>query len=135
MQEAVRVRRKRKTRKKKRKNPAPPKAHHETHISPATETTSKRRTKYHVPRVSPCSPVSIHTGFVEIGLAQLSQSVKTTNSMSHMRTHAHTDIQQTVMAPCTHPGRKRPLCLKAKTTSVPSLRTGCHYLICLCMCV
>ena len=72
---------------KARKNPAPPKAHHETHISPATATTSRRRTKNHVPRVSPYSPASIDIGFVEIGLAQLSPSVKTTNSMSHTRTH------------------------------------------------
>ena len=30
----------------------------------------------HVPRVSPYSPASIDPGFVEIGLVQLSQSVK-----------------------------------------------------------
>ena len=33
----------------------------------------------HVSRVSPYSPASIDHGFVEIGFAQLSQSVKTTN--------------------------------------------------------
>ena len=33
----------------------------------------------HVPCVSQYSPASIDTGFVEIGLVQLSQSVKTTN--------------------------------------------------------
>ena len=33
----------------------------------------------HVPRVSPYSPASIDPEFVEIGLVQLSQSVKTTN--------------------------------------------------------
>ena len=54
------------------KNPAPPKKHHETHISPATATTSRRRAKNHVPRVSPYSPASIDNGFVEIGLVQLS---------------------------------------------------------------
>ena len=51
---------------------APSKTHHEIHSSPPTATTSRRRTKNHVPRVSPCSPASIDTGFVEIGLVQLS---------------------------------------------------------------
>ena len=46
----------------------------------------------HVPRVSPCSPASRDLGFVEIGLAQLSQSVKTTNS-THTQTDAHADRQ------------------------------------------
>ena len=45
----------------------------------------------HAPRVSPFSPDSIDPGFVEIGLVQLSQSVKATNSMSHTRTHIPTD--------------------------------------------
>ena len=67
---------------KARQNPARPKTQHETHIRPATP--SRRRTKNHVPRVSPCSPASIDQGFVEIGHAQLSQSVKTTNV-----THTH----------------------------------------------
>ena len=68
--------------KKKRKwlkNPAPPKTHHEIHSNPATVTNSRRRTTQHVPRVSPYSPASIDPGFVEIGLVQLSRSVKTTN--------------------------------------------------------
>ena len=75
---AGRVRSKKKKRKKKR-NPAAPKTHHEIHSSPATATTSRRRATKHVPRVSPYSPASIDPGFVEVGLVQLSQSVKTTN--------------------------------------------------------
>ena len=43
----------------------------------------------HVPRVSPYSPASIDTGFVEIGLVQLSQSVK--RRMSHTHTHRQTN--------------------------------------------
>ena len=91
LQYAVCVRRKKKGEKKKsRKNPAPPRTHHETHISPATATTSRRHVMEHVPRVGPCSPGSIDPGlnFVEIGLVQLSQSVKTTN-VTH--TDGHTD--------------------------------------------
>ena len=64
---------------------APPKKKHEIHISPATATNSRRRAAKHVPRVSPRSPASIDPGFVEIGLVQLSQSVKTMNV-----THTHT---------------------------------------------
>ena len=64
---------------KKQKNPAVLKTHHEIHSSPATATTSRRLVTKHVPRVSPYSPASIDPGFVEIGLVQLSRSVKTTN--------------------------------------------------------
>ena len=60
-------------------NPAPPKTHHEIHSSPAIATTSRRRATKHAPCVSPYSPASIDPGFVEIGSAQLSQSVKTTH--------------------------------------------------------
>ena len=70
---------------KARKNPAPSKTHHESHISPATATASRRHVMKHVPRVSPYSPASIDPGFVEIGLVQLSQSVKTTN-VTHTQT-------------------------------------------------
>ena len=70
--------------KKARKNLAASKTHHEIHSSPATATTSRQRVTKHVPRVSPYSPASIDPGFVEIGLVQLSQSVKTTNV-----THTH----------------------------------------------
>ena len=91
---AGRVRSKKKKMKKKNtKNPAPPKTHnaktnHEIHSSPATATNSRRRATKHVPRVSPYSPASTGPVFVEIGLVQLSQSVKTTNV-----THTKTDRQ------------------------------------------
>ena len=68
------------------KNPAPRKAHHESHISPATATTSRQAAKKRVPHVGPYSPASIDPGFEEIGLVQLSQLVKTTNV-----THTHRD--------------------------------------------
>ena len=74
--------------KKKKKKSAPPKTHHKIHSSPATATTSRWRAMKHVPRVSPYSPASIDPGFVDIGLVQLSQSVKTTN-VTH--THRQTD--------------------------------------------
>ena len=64
---------------------APPKTHHETHSSPATGFNSRRHARKHAPRVSPYSPASIDPEIVEIGLAHLSQSVKTTNV-----THADT---------------------------------------------
>ena len=83
---------------KTRKKPAPPKTHYETHISPATATTSRQTATKCAPRVCPCPPASIDPGFVEIGLVQLSQSVKTTNV-----THTYTDY---IMAPCTHPGTR-----------------------------
>ena len=86
LQQAVCVRRKKKSEKKSTKNPAAPKTHHEIHSSPATTTTSRRHATKHVPCVSPYSPASIDPGFVEIGLVQLSQSVKTTNV-----THTHID--------------------------------------------
>ena len=60
------------------KKPAPPKTHHEIHSNPVIATTSRRRATKYVPRVSPYSPASIDPGFVEIGLVQLSQSVKST---------------------------------------------------------
>ena len=63
----------------KTRNPAAPKRHHEINNSPATATTSRRGATKHVPRVSPYLTASIDPGFVEIGLVQLSQSVKTTN--------------------------------------------------------
>ena len=93
LQQAVCVQTKKKRRKR---NPAAPTTHPEIHSSTATATTSRRRARKHVPRVSPYSPASIDPGFVEIGLVQLSQSVKTTNV-----THTHTNL---AMAPCTHPG-------------------------------
>ena len=53
----------------------------------------------HVPRVRPHSPASIDPEFVEIGLVQLSQSVKTTNAMSHTYTQAHKLNHGTSYAP------------------------------------
>ena len=88
---AGRVRSKKKKNEKKHthtKKSDRPKTHHEIHSSPATATTSRRRAMKHVPRVRPHSPASIDSGFVEIGLVQLSQSVKTTNVI-----HTHTDTQ------------------------------------------
>ena len=75
--------------KKNAKKSAPPKTHHQIHSNPATATTSRRRAMTHVPRVRPHSPASIDPGFVEIGLVQLSQSVKTTN-VTHTYTHRQT---------------------------------------------
>ena len=92
---AGRVRSKKKTRKKKHgKIRPPPKTHHEIHSSPATATTSRRRAAKHVPRVSPYSPASVDPGFVEIGLVQLSQSVKRTNvtrTLTDTKTDRRTD--------------------------------------------
>ena len=85
MQQAVCVRRNKTE--KTPPNPAALKTHHEIHIGPATATTSRRRATKHVPRVSPYSPASIDPGFVEIGLVQLSQSVKTTNVIRHATKH------------------------------------------------
>ena len=90
MKQAVCVRRKKNE--KEKRNPAAPKTHHEIHSSPATVTTSRRRATKHVPRVSQYSHASIDPGFVEIGLAQLSQSVKTANvTYKHRQTQRQTD--------------------------------------------
>ena len=75
-----------KTKKRNTKKCAAPQTHHEIHSSPTTATTSRRLAMKHVPRVRPHSLASIDPGFVEIGLVQLSQSVKTTNV-----THRHTE--------------------------------------------
>ena len=75
---AGRVRSKKKKTKKRKRNPITLKTHHEIHGSPATATSSRLRATKHVARVSPCLHASIDPGFVEIDLAQLSQSVKTT---------------------------------------------------------
>ena len=68
-----------KKKKVQKKTPHPEHTTKAAASSPATATTSRRRAKKHVPRVSPYSPASIDTGFMEIGLVQLSQSVKRTN--------------------------------------------------------
>ena len=70
---------KKKVEKRNTKKSTPPTKHHVSRSSPATATISRRRAKKHVPRVSPYSPASIDTGFVEIGIVQLSQSAKRTN--------------------------------------------------------
>ena len=86
--------RRQKTKKKKHKNPASPKTHHDIHSSPVAATTSRRLTTKHVPRVNPYSPASIDSKFVEIGLVQLSQSVKTTTyTQTDRQTDGHTDRQ------------------------------------------
>ena len=89
---AGRVRSKKKKIRKKQitEKSTPPKTHHEIHSSPATACNSRRHAMEHVPRVSPYSPDSIDPGFVEIGLEQFSQSVKTTN-VTHTHTHIPTD--------------------------------------------
>ena len=69
---------------------APPETHHEMHSRPVTATNSRRRAAKHVSRVSPHSPACIDPGFAEIGLVQLSQSVKTT-SVTHTLTDTKTD--------------------------------------------
>ena len=74
--------------KKHKKKSAPPKTHHESHSSPATTSNSRRHARKHVTPVSPYYPASIDSGFVEIGIVQLSQSVKTTNV-----THTLTDTE------------------------------------------
>ena len=71
------------------KKSTPPETHHEIHSSPATATNSRPHARKHVPRVSLQPPASIDPGFVEIGLVQLSQSVKTTNV-----THTLTDTDR-----------------------------------------
>ena len=132
MQQAVCVRRK-KNEQKKQKKSARPKTHHEIHSRPATATNSRRRAPKHVPSVSPRSPASMHPGFVEIGLVQLSQSVKTTNV-----THTHTQTDKlnngTLYAPRYEEAflpedRKRPRSLRSlgvaslKNTNVTHTQT------------
>ena len=88
---AGRVRSKQKKSKKNtEKKSAPPKTHHEIHSSPAIASNSRRHASKHVQRVTPYSPASIDPGFVEIGLVQLSQSVKTTN-VTHTLTNTQTN--------------------------------------------
>ena len=74
--------------KKKQRITAAPKTHHGVHGSRATATISRWRATKRIPRVSPYSPTSVDPGFVEIGLVQLSQSVKTTN-VTHTDRHTY----------------------------------------------
>ena len=66
----------------------PPKTYHDIYSSPATASNSRRHARKHVTRVSSYCPAYIDPGFVEMGLVQLSQSVKTTNVAHTLR---HTD--------------------------------------------
>ena len=103
--------------KKTQKKIRPPKTHHEIHSSPATASNSRQRTKKHVPRVSPYSPASVDPGFVEIGLVQLSQSVKTKN-VTHTLTQTdklnigtlHAPRYEEAFSPI---GKKRPRSLRS----------------------
>ena len=124
MQQAVYVRRKQKNEKEKNteKN-SPPETRNEIPSSPASASNSRRHARKHVPRVSPYSPASIDSGFVEIGLVQLSQTTKTTN-VTH--TDRHTDRQtKYITAPYTHPGIKRLFAYRQKAASVASLLRPC----------
>ena len=100
-----------KTNKKNEKNP--PHRNHTTKPASAQrpQTTSRQLTTKRVPRVSPYSPASIDPGFVEIGLVQLSQPVKTTNV-----THTHTHIPTDKLNNGTQyaPRYQEAFCLKAK---------------------
>ena len=61
-----------------------------TKSTAARRPTSRLHATQHVSRIRPCSPASIEPGFVEIGLAHLSQSVKNTN-VTHTQTDRQTD--------------------------------------------
>ena len=78
--------------KKHGKKSASPKTHHEIHNSPATASNSRPHVRKHVPRVSPYTLASINPVFVEIGLVQLSQSLKKTN-VTNTLTDTQTDRQ------------------------------------------
>ena len=107
MQQTLCVRGKKNTEKKTR-SPAAPNTHLEIHSNSATATTSRRRATKHVPRVSPYSPASIDLGFVEIGLVQLSQSVKPRMLMLHIdRQDRETTNSYIMQHCCTHPGTSR----------------------------
>ena len=86
----VRSKKKETERKNTEKKSAPHRTRHEIHSSPATASNSRPQARKHVPRVSLYSPAYIDPGFTEIGLVQLSQSVKTTN-VTHTLTDTKTD--------------------------------------------
>ena len=78
----------------KNRNKSPPHPKHTTKSRAARRPCPTRvgmRGK-HVSRISPYSPASIDLGFVEIGLVQLWQSVKTT-SVTHTLSDRQTDRQ------------------------------------------
>ena len=77
----MRSKKKQDNKKKSRPTENTPRNPHQPNDRDHLETAREK----HVLRVSPYSPASIYTGFVEIGLVQRSQSEKTTNV-----THTHT---------------------------------------------
>ena len=83
---------KKKRKKHTDKSAPPPKTHHELHSSPATASNSRRHARKPVTCISPYCPASIDPVFVEMGLVQLSQSVKTTN-VTHTLTHTDRQIE------------------------------------------
>ena len=91
LQQAVYVRRRIKKENKNTEKSAPPKTHHEIHNIPATASDSRQHAMTHVPRVSPYSPAAIVPGFVQNGLVQLSQPVKTRNVFTHTDIYRGTD--------------------------------------------
>ena len=95
-----------KSKKRKTKHETPPHPKHTTKSTAARRPRPPPKTACDEsrPRVSPYSLSSIDSGCVEIGLVQLSQSVKNTNVT---QTHRHTNK---TMAPCTNPGMKRLFC-------------------------
>ena len=122
LQQAVCVRRK--SRKTKHEIPPHPKKYHEIHSSPATATTSGRRATKHIPRDSPYSPASIDPGFVEIGLVQLSQSVKKHECYTHRHTQ-YTDRQADIHS--TQTDRPRAALTISKKTRMLHTQTYTVY--------
>ena len=115
----VRLKETKKRKKAITKKSAVPKTHHEIHSNPVTVTNSRRRATKNVPPVGPYSLTSIDPGFVEIGLVQLSQSVKTTN-ITHTLTHRQADESNngTLYEPryeeaCLPIGKERPRLLRS----------------------
>ena len=117
MQQTVCVRKKTKSKIKMKKS-GPPRTRNDIHSSPATGTTSRRRAIKHVPRRRPHSADSIDPGVVEIGLVQLSQSVKMTN-VTHTRLTPNPN-------PVRTPVRRVFLSYREKTPSVTPLFRHCR---------
>ena len=70
---------------------------HTNSLNIGTASNSRRHARKDARRVSPCFPASIDPGFVEVGLEQLSQSVKTTNGTytdRHTITGVHSNQDQ-----------------------------------------
>ena len=115
---AGRVRSKKKTTEKKHGiTPDPPKTHYEIHSSPTSAFNSRGRSRKHIPDVSSYASASMDPDFVEIGLVQLSQSVKTTN-VTHTDTQTDQINNGTLYAPRYEDtflpiGKKRPQSLRS----------------------